>query len=95
MPKNHHPTKMVSKPWSTKSADHSALKKILMENPGVSSLAPKEVHANYGFLKAGYDLTSFRNALNKLKREVMLEQKRTASNGVLINEELPEEDFEG
>ena len=60
----------MGKSWASKGADFEKLKGLLQNNEKVFQEPPRIVYTKYGFDKLGYDLTSFRNGLNQLKKEL-------------------------
>lgn len=60
------------KGWSCRSVDHTTLKGLLQTDDSLISKSPKELWQSLGFEGKGYDLTSFRQGLNRIKKELML-----------------------
>ena len=60
------------KGWSCRSVDHTTLKSLLQTDATLLPKPPKELWQKLGFEDKGYDLTSFRQGLNRIKQELML-----------------------
>ena len=66
-----------TKSWVSKGADFDKLKAILLNNKKVADMAPKMIHEEFGF--TDYELNSFRNGLNKLKKDLGIESRKGKS----------------
>lgn len=58
--------------WSCRSVDHTTLKGLMQTDPTLCQKPPKEVWQQFGFEQKGYDLASFRQGLNRIKKELAL-----------------------
>ena len=80
----HNSTKNMGKSWASKGADHEKLKSLLLNNKKVVEMQPKAVFQEFGFQSAGYDLNSFRNGLNRLKRDLSSSSTKQMSSELNI-----------